>query len=264
MRLTTCITLLLTLFIVSCSTPKLAVHDDLKPAHDEYTVKGRQGILIKQKMSFGEFATSFVKRSWTREDSKRIGIANFSPMRQKWIHIISTEYMQRRQTIHYSLTQGSLQSEVFCVSQFNSRNVEIGSNPNSILNIGMDLLGLGGSSQSMYYVQIFASANDDQPWELALDNQAAQATPRQYTGMLAKSKTEYYTIVPARKMIIRGKEGNSLMGSVGFEFRNKEGKTVAAVSLMDRGMIYLAKTTAEERFLLANACAALLLQEQIG
>jgi exoribonuclease II len=38
---------------------------------------------------------------------------------------------------------------------------------------------------------------------------------------------------------------------------------VAAVSLIDKGMIYLAKTSVEERFLLANACAALLLQEQI-
>jgi len=39
---------------------------------------------------------------------------------------------------------------------------------------------------------------------------------------------------------------------------------VAAVSLIDNGMVYLGRTTPEERFLLANACTALLLQEEIG
>jgi hypothetical protein len=88
--------------------------------------------------------------------------------------------------------------------------------------------------------------------------------PNRYTGKLAKSTSEYYTIVPVTKVESKGKTGNTLLGAIGFEFRNAEGKTVAAVSLIDKGMAYLAKTTAEERFLLANACTGLLLQEVIG
>jgi hypothetical protein len=99
---------------------------------------------------------------------------------------------------------------------------------------------------------------------MAIDNQQSQASPKKYTGLLAKNKQEYYTIVPVTLIEKNGKSGNTLLGAVGFEFRNKEGKTVAAVSLIDKGMIYLGKTTPEERFLLANACTALLLQEQIG
>ncbi len=254
--------LLLCLLAASCSTPKLAVHEDLKPAYDEYAVKGRQGILIKQKMSFGEFATSTVKRSWTKGGESRNGLGYYDAQRQ-WINLISETYINRHQTIRFEMTQGSLQSQVYCVSRFNARDLEIGNNPNSILNIGMDLLGAGGDSKSLFYVQLFSSAGDSRPWELVLDNQAAQAKPNEYKGYLAKSKSEYYTLVPTSKMDINGKVGNTLLGAVGFEFRNMAGKTVAAVSLMDRGMIYLAKTSAEERFLLANACAALLLQEQI-
>jgi hypothetical protein len=108
------------------------------------------------------------------------------------------------------------------------------------------------------------SDKDEQPWQLVLDNQVAQALPNRYTGKLAKSASEYYTIVPVTKVESKGKTGNTLLGAIGFEFRNAEGKTVAAVSLVDKGMVYLAKTTAEERFLLANACTALLLQEVIG
>jgi hypothetical protein len=61
-----------------------------------------------------------------------------------------------------------------------------------------------------------------------------------------------------------GKSGNILAGSVGFELFDPQGRSVAAVSLVDKGMVFLGKGNATERFLLANACAALLLQEQIG
>jgi hypothetical protein len=252
------------LIITGCTSFKMAVNEDLKPVYDEYNVKGRQGILIKQKMSFGEFFTNTVHRSWTKGNSSRFWLGYINPSQQQWINIISVEYINKKQTIRYELNSGGLQSQVYCVSRFNAKDLEIGRNPNSILNIGMDILGVGGRSSSMYYVQIFTSAHDDRPWELALDNQQSQAAPGTYTGYLAKSKDEYYTIVPATKVEMKGKTGNTLMGAIGFEFRNKDGKTVAAVSLIDKGMIYLGKTTAEERFLLANACTALLLQEEIG
>ncbi len=242
----------------------MAVHEDLRPAYDEYTVKGRQGILIKQKMSFGEFSTNTVKRSWTKGSSSLFGIGSISPQQQEWVNIISVEYTRKKQTLGFALHNGALQSQVYCVSRFNARDLEIGRNPNSILNIGMDILGIGGKSSSTFYVQIFTSPNDDRPWELSLDNQRAQAQPKKYTGYLAKSRNEYYSISPVTKMEKNGKTGNTLAGTIGFEFRNKEGKTVAAVSLIDKGMVYLGKTTPEERFLLANACTAILLQEEIG
>jgi len=54
-----------------------------------------------------------------------------------------------------------------------------------------------------------------------------------------------------------------LGGSVGFEFKNKFNETVAAVSLIDAGIVYLSNSSSAERFVLANAAAALLLQEEI-
>ncbi len=254
----------LLIFFAACSPFKMAVHEDLQPAYDELNVKGRQGILIKQKMSFGEFATSTVKRSWTKGSSVRNGFGYIDPNRMEWINIISTEYINKRQTVRYSLNSGNMQSDVFCVSRFNAEELTVGRNENSLLNIGLDIFGPGGESSSMYYVQIFPSEKEDQPWQLTLDNQRSQAKPKQYVGYLAKNKTEYYTLHPVNKVQVKGKVGNTLMGAVGFEFRNPAGKTVAAVSMIDKGMVYLGKTTAEERFLLANACTAILLQEQIG
>lgn len=194
----------------------------------------------------------------------KFGLGYMSGEQQEWVNIISTEYINRKQTIRYELSDGQNHSQVFAVSRFNSKDLEIGKNPNSVLNIGMDIFGIGYKSSSMFYVQIFASEKDNRPWEMAIDNEASQARPKKYIGYLAKGKSDYYSIVPVTKAEANGKTGNILAGSVGFEFRDKEGKTKAAVSLIDKGMVYMGKTTAEERFLLANACTALLLQEQIG
>jgi hypothetical protein len=249
--------------LAACTPFKMAVHEDLQPAYDEYSVKGRQGILIKQKMSFGNYGTSTVKRSWTKGTSSRRGIGFVDPERMEWVNIISTEYINRKQTLRYTLSSDSLQSEVFCVSRFKAKDLTVGRRENSILNVGLDIFGPGIESSSMYYVQIYPSDKNERPWELLLDNQESQEKPGKYIGYLTKSKTEYYTLHPVNKLDRKGKQGTMPFGAIGFEFRNAAGKTLAAVSMMDKGMIYLAKTNPAERFLLANACTAILLQQQI-
>ena len=247
---------------MSCGTAKLAVSDDLKASHDEYTVKGKDGILIKQKLSFGEYKTTKVKRSWTRGSSGRSGFGFGDPYKGDYVNVISTEYINKKQTVNFSLTDGKQSSDVFCVSRFNSRDLQIGARQNSLFNIVLDLFGEGYSSNSTYYVQVYTQG-DDKPWQLLLDNEAAQFNSRGYIGYLAKSATDYYTIHPATKMEINGKVGNTLAGAVGFEIRDRLGKTLAAVSSMNKGMVFMGKVSPEERFVLANVCAALLLQQHI-
>jgi hypothetical protein len=242
---------------------KLAVSEDLKKAHDEYKVKGRQGILIKQKLSFGDYSSSVVKRSWTKGGSSYFGLGAGTPGTNDHTNIISMEYQNRKQTVFFNLTNGKeARSEVFAASNFRSKDLEIG-NPNNIVNIAMDLLGVGGRSQSTYYVQIYTDTSA-QPWQMLIDNQAAQAQPNKYIGLLAKDKDNYYTIVPVTKIEKKnGKVMNTLAGTIGFEFKNSKGVTAAAVSLVDNGMVFIGHLEEQDRFLLANACAALLLQQEI-
>lgn len=242
---------------------KLAVSEDLKKAHDEYKVKGRQGILIKQKLSFGDYTSSVVKRSWTKGGSNYFGLGTGTPGKNDHTNIISVEYQNRKQTVFFNLTDGKdAKSEVFAASKFKSKDLEIG-NPNNIVNIAMDLLGVGGKSESSYYVQIY-TGESAQPWQMMIDNQAAQAQPNKYIGLLAQDKENYYTIVPVTKIEKKnGKVMNTLAGTIGFEFKNSKGVAVAAVSLIDNGMVFIGHSDAKERFLLANACAALLLQQEI-
>jgi len=70
--------------------------------------------------------------------------------------------------------------------------------------------------------------------------------------------------VPLSKVVSKkGKVGTMPFGSAGFEIRNQDEAPVAAVSLIDKGVVYLKELTDREKTLLANACAALLLQEQL-
>lgn len=252
-----------TIMAGSCSTPKIAVSDDLKSGHDEYAVKGRQGLLINQKLSFGNYKTQRVKRSWTKGSSTYSGFGFGHPGTEDYTNIISNEYIRRRQTVFFSLEDlEQKKSEVYCTSRFNAREFTIGKSENSLLNIVLDIFGRGGSSDDKFYVQIYTTENQ-KPWQMMIDNQAAQTSARTYTGILAIDKEHFYTVVPVTKLEMKGKSGNILAGSVGFEFRDPANKTVAAVSLLDNGMVFLGKTSAEERFVLANACAALLLQQHI-
>lgn len=257
-----CLTALLVITGTHCASMKMSVDENLQSSSDEYAVKGRQGILIKQKLQFGEFNTSTVKRSWTKGSSSNIGFGSGQPGTDHYTNIISVDHIRRKQTIFFSLTDGSANvSEVYCTSRFNARDINLG-RTNNVVDIALDLMGKGGSSESNFYVQIYTGPGKT-PWQMVIDNQAAQAAPRSYTGKLMLDQDHYYTLVPVTKMESKGKSGNTLLGSIGFEFRDKNDKAVGAVSLIDNGMIVLGKTTAEERFLLANACAALLLQEEI-
>ena len=252
------------LLLTGCSPTKVSVSDELKTSNDEYIVKGVNGTRIKQKISFGDYATTGIKRSWIKGSSFHAGAGYYGASQHEWVNIISTEYINRRQSIRFALANGNDLSDVYCVSRFNSKALEIGKNPNSLLNIGMEIFGIGSKSSSNYYVQIFASEKDGRPWEMLIDNELAQTKAKKYIGYLAKSRTEYYSVVPITKLEVNGKTGNMLAGSIGFEFRNPQGQAVAAVSNMKNGIIILGKVSKEERFLLANACTALLLQDALG
>ena len=249
------------LMFINCTPTKMAVSEELNLAKDEYPVKGRQGILINQKLSFGEFNTTKVKRSWTKGSSGKNGIGVYNE-KNEYINLISVEYINRKQTMNFSLSDGNLSSDVFCASYFDSRDLSIGKSENSIWNIALDISGAGFESQNLFYVQVFV--DETAPWQLLLDNQASQAKAKEYSGVFARSKKEFYTLRPVTKLDQNGKIRNMPFGSVGYEISDKEGKPVAAVSLLDRGMIFLGKTNPAERFLLANLCAAILLQENIG
>lgn len=230
----------------------------------EYPAKGRNGIFINQKLSFGDFSTLMVDRSWTKGSSVTTGFTQGIPTDEQYKKLLTTDKINKNQTLFFSLQDSAgLRGSAYCATNVEIKNFIIGNNPNSAINIFGDLLGINDSGSNTFYTLIY-DAQATTRWELLLDNEAAQRNPKSYAGYLIRTADDYYMIKPYSKVKSRkGKIGMMPFGSAGFEIRTKDGEPVAAVSLIDNGVVYLKASSAEERMLLATVCAALLLQAQI-
>ncbi|OYZ01701.1 MAG: hypothetical protein B7Y37_05970 [Sphingobacteriia bacterium 28-36-52] len=255
------------LLLSGCSSVKISLQGEAWNDKETFPVKGRGIAFIKEKISFGNYATSYVKRSWTRGGNSKYGIGTGMPGTPEYANIISVGYIDKKQTLRFGLTDGtSNQSDVFAVANFNAREFQIGKNENSLLNIALDIFQQAKKpSTSMYYVQLYMN-KEESPWQLIHDNYTSQQPAKNYIGYLTKSKNHYYQIVPISSVENnKGKIMNMPFGANGFAFLTKEGQPLVAVSLLDRGTVYFAKDILpDEKFLLANAATALLMQQELG
>lgn len=242
----------------------LALEGEAWNGVSEYPAKGRNGILINQKLTFGDFTTLMVDRSWTKGSSVTTGLSQGISTDPNYQKLITTDKIKKNQTLYFSLQDSAgLRGSAYCATNVRIKDFNIGNNPNSPINIFSDILGLGDSNSNTFYTLIY-DAQATTRWELLLDNEAAQKNPKSYAGYLIRTADDYYVIKPYSKVKSKkGKVGTMPFGSAGFEIRTKDGEPVAAVSLIDNGVVYLKASNPEERMLLATVCTALLLQQQI-
>src|SRR6188768_1358576 len=107
----------ITMLVVGCTPAKMAVEKSNWNNIEEYSVKGRQGLLIKQKLSFGEYQTSSVKRSWTKGSSAFAGWTTGRPGYEDYSRIIGLEFSMKKQTVRFELTDMPLIKAVHSVLQ---------------------------------------------------------------------------------------------------------------------------------------------------
>lgn len=248
-------------FGISCSPVRIAVEHQNWQKPEEYEVKGRQGILVKQRLSFGEYKTLTVKRSWTKGGDSFTGWAWGKPGYEDYSAIIGMRYMDRKQALNFALSDaGGNESSVFCVNRAAAKDFVIGANPTSKVNMLLEIGGRG-NTENIYLSKIFLK-NENDPYEMMIDNIAVQRDSKNWTGVVAQSREKYYTIHPVYKTIGKNEKVYTMIaGSIGFEIRNRDGIPIAAISTVDSGKVYLNTKNVEERFLMANIASALLLQE---
>lgn len=249
------------LLFVSCQVPRIAVDNGSWQASSSFDVKGRNGFLLRQKLSFGNYRTQFMRRSWTKGSTW--GVGNDVGSLGNRVERLQVDFVRRRQTVRFRLTDAAnRQSQVTALNRVSWSELRIGNNP--MVTILGDLFQAGDAGSSTYVVRI-VTAPDAAPWEMIIDNNAAQRRASNWKGYLAQSRAHYYTIEPVAQLIGRNGAAVTLPfgGTLGYAFRNSAGAIVGAVSLIDRGMVYFGAVDADEQFLLANAMAALLLQEKL-
>ncbi|HSK14164.1 MAG TPA: hypothetical protein VK907_13180 [Phnomibacter sp.] len=257
--------LCLAIIIASCRTTQLAFKDAAHMYTEVYPVKGRQGLLINQRLSFGDYTTEKVDRSWTKGSTWTIGPARLPLIVPNATKAISYNHIQRKQTLRFAAVSSTGQvADVYAATHINGHELQIGDGK-GLGSFSLDLVRLfNTNSSNLYYVQIYIDGSQE-PWQLVLDNENSQMQAARYVGYLYGPNGRYYQLKPVQHLL--GKNGEAqkiLMGSVGFEILDEAGTGLAAVSAIDKGQVYMGKNMLPaERFLIENLCAALLLQQQI-
>lgn len=247
--------------LANCTTVRMALPDQAWNNNIGYTVEGRtQTVFQKKPLRFGEFYTTQIKTSWKQSSSTTTTMdGRLTERNNKTVGML---YEQSKSSRKFSLSNGKDQEAlVLTFNQLNSSIYLVGGGVELNFNWMMKALGMPSKMENSYYVQVYEPDND-KPWELVLDMDAVEMNPKNYAGYFALNDLEYYTIRPIRHMM--GKNGPSKLavGLVGFEISGTDGLPVAAVSLFDRGAVYLQDSLKpDQRFLMANLCAALLLYQ---
>lgn len=230
----------------------LAPAEPLRSTSEVYEVKGRQGLMIRQRLQFGPFTTTRVRRSAIQKWTGVTGVPG----------VFAAEHMQGRQSIRFSFTDGTDTLQAETVSRVKSTDLIIGYRPNSVPNILLDIMAIGTARQDNNFSGSFTLPGSESPWALFLDNTAAQLRRPEPAGFLY-GDSAWYTIVPVWEVKQGSKVAPMLFGAAGLEIRNADGVALAAVSLINNGEVFIGNCSGQERLLLSAVCTALLLQSNI-
>ncbi|MCU0360216.1 MAG: hypothetical protein MUF75_05775 [Bacteroidia bacterium] len=225
------------LVMVSCKTPDLLLSADLKSDNMAYEVKGRQGVLINQVISFGPYTTSKIKRGWTMSYD---------------IPFILRFQGSKERLSFSQFTSDSLKANVFCVGKLKSAEYEIID----------DLFGIPVRYENTFSGSIVQTTANF--WDFIIYNPDAGYGSGDYaTSGFAKSRTgETIEIKPIK--FLENHKGLKSIDNYGFEF-SIENKAIAAVSIMNNGKVWMSKQIdPEHRLVLSALCSAILITSNLG
>ncbi len=221
------------LCFVSCKTPGILLDPGFKEHADVYDVKGRNGLQIKQKLSFGPYQTGYVSRGWIRSYDLPF-IVRFSGASEK---------------LSFSIGDSINKATVYCLGKVKRQELEL----------IRSYFGIVLKEEDAFAGNI--SFDENRNWDFVVYN-ASNTNVLKDTHGFMRSPAGQITIRALREM--EGKNTVlSRLGIYGYEFL-ENGKKLAAVDLMNKGRIFLSPDLNQEKKLLLSAmCSALLLRTNL-
>lgn len=222
------------LLISACTIPKMTLSNDLAANADEYAVKGKQGWLVKQKLSFGDYVTEKVKRGWTSSYQTEF--------------VVKFQGAKERLQFTSAAPDGS-QTDVFCIAKVTEKELPLLDDWFSI---------------SLKHEDIFSGAivTKDGDWEFIVYNTNNRNAFEGSNGVLRKGDREIY-ISDVRS--INGKNSFLTKGIIYGYTLYENGKELAAVETINNGRVFLRRNLPPDlRHILQNMSAALLLRSDLS
>lgn len=221
------------LFLASCSTPQMAVDNQLQSA-TAMPVKGRQGWMLNQRLSFGEFTTGKVKRGWLKSYDIPF-IVRFSGAKEK---------------LAYDLTDGEGNTaEVFAMGKLREQDLLLFNKYFEVnLNWQDAFSGTVSLNEGRQHYDFLLTDLNQNNWF-----RPAEGFIRYQDGLI--------DVQPVGRLA----NGKRFLGqqSLGFQFVYR-GEVAGAVETLNHGRVWLKDGLAPElRLVLSSVAAALLLRSEL-
>lgn len=256
----------------SCTAAKVSVPDQFKSASTKMDVKGLNGWMVNQKLSFGPYQTSSIKRGWDFTGSLQYTKFRMAPeemlLRVFDIHTDKRNLSQRNK-FQYSLHHGNLVSEIYATERFSEKQLVYKSNNPYI----------GNASKTSRYEYAFTAAivplseKVGDPWSLVMLNKY-DATKDTARGLFDRTyvEEEGYATDGKQNIAIRplrienlttksGKQTKVFGGKMlsGYELQ-WDGGVVAIVDILDNSIWMYNDLEPKDKLILSSIASAILLK----
>ena len=263
---------ILLLFITSCTAVKLSVPPSFSEKATQLPVKGINGWQVNQRLSFGDYATSKIKRGWDFSSSVSHTKFRIDP-EEALLKVFEIDIDKNTNTnknkFQYSIEDGTLMTEIYATEKFKEKQLVYKSNNP----------WLGNASKNNKYEYAFAAAivpltlRDKTPWSLVSINKydIAKDTARKMFDKpyveeegYATNGKENITIRPIRtdQVVTENGEQKKLFGGkmlTGYELQ-WNGEAVAMIDILKNNIWILNETEADKKMILASVSSAILLK----
>ena len=255
----------------SCTAAKISVPEKFQQQSTRLPVKGVNGWKINQKLSFGPYQTSSIKRGWDFKSSVQYTKFSISPEEMLLrVFDINTDKrnLNQRNKFQYTLQEGDRLAEIYATEKFSEKQLVFKNNNPYI----------GSVSKTNRYEYAFTAAilpltEQKDPWSLVLVNRydiakdtARRLFDRPYVeeeGYATNGK-ENIAIRPLRLENVTTKSGKQTKvfgGKMlsGYELQ-WDGGVVAIIDILDNSLWIYNELEPSEKLVLSSIASAILLK----
>jgi hypothetical protein len=258
--------------ITSCTTAKLPVAEDFSAQSTKMPVKGLNGWMLNQQLTFGNFQTSKIKRGWDFQGS--LQYTKFSIRPEEAILKVfeidtDNKRLKQKNKFQYTIEGENAIAEVYATEEFTEKQLVYKSNNPWI----------GSASKTKNYNYAFTAAivplttKNAHPWSLVLINtyDINKDTNRKIFGRpnvqeegYATDGTESIAIAPMRVDKVAGKEGKetkvlggNLLGGYQMSIDNKP---IAIIDILDNSIRIANNIEQAKKIVVSSIASAILLK----
>jgi hypothetical protein len=221
-----------TILSLGCA-PAMMVNDSLQNDAQVYSVEGRQGWMVNQKLSFGPYQSEKVKRGWTFSYDIPF-LVNFQAAKEK---------------LQFQLKAGEHQADVFCLGKATQQDLPM---LGDVFRVSL--------KDTDVFSGVIVTDDSTQPWHFLVQKNYNKLPAHNFAGTIQHENTH----IDIREIQHTGQGTKTWGEPLGYEFLMKN-EVVGAVEVLNKGKIILKNTASEEiKLVLASTSAALLVRSNLS